>query len=87
MVSLALAPIYSFLTVEDQNHLNQKAHSENKPSVVVLDEIKDKLARNANIEWYAVSSANYGMLHSYSTVIGTEKSMWVPSSGYQADET
>jgi hypothetical protein len=23
------------------------------------------------------------MLHSYSTVIGTEKSMWVPFSGYE----
>ena len=82
----ALAPIYSFLTGEDQAYIIQKAHSDNKPSVVVVDEIKDALAHNEDVEWYTVSSANYGMLHSYSTVIGTEKSMWVPSSGYEADE-
>ena len=82
----ALAPIYSFLTVEDQGYLINKAHSDNKPSVMVLGKIKDELAHNENIEWYAVSSANYGMLHSYSTVIGTEKSMWVPFSGYESDE-
>jgi len=53
---------------------------------MVVDEIKDRLAHNEDIEWYAISSANHGMLHSYHTVIGTEKSMWVPFSGYQADE-
>jgi GTP cyclohydrolase FolE2 len=82
----ALAPIYSFLTTEDQIYLINKSHSDNKPSVVVLGGIKDELAHNANIEWYAVASANYGMLHSYSTAIGTEKSIWVPFSGYEADE-
>jgi hypothetical protein len=35
------------------------------------------------IEWYSVKCSNFGMLHSYSTFIGTEKSMWVPSSGYE----
>ena len=82
----ALASIYSFLTAEDQIYLINKAHSENKPSVAVLGEIKNELAHNENIEWYAVSSANYGMLHSYSTVIGTEKSMWIPFSGYESGE-
>ena len=82
----ALAPIYSFLTPEDQVHLINKAHSDDKPSVVVVGEIKDELAHNEDIEWYTVASANYGMLHSYSTVIGTEKSMWVPFSGYESDE-
>ncbi|MDD5678533.1 MAG: GTP cyclohydrolase, FolE2/MptA family [Kiritimatiellae bacterium] len=82
----ALAPIYSFLTAEDQTYLIQKAHTENKPSVVVVDKIKDELAYNKNIEWYAVTSANYGMLHSYSTVIGTEKNLWVPFSGYDIDK-
>jgi GTP cyclohydrolase I len=82
----ALAPMYSFLTEEDQAHLIQKAHTDYKPSVVVVDEIKDELAHNRGITWYSVSSANYGMLHSYSTVIGTEKSMWVPLSGYESDE-
>jgi GTP cyclohydrolase I len=80
----ALAPIYSFLTTEDQAYLIQKVHAENKPSVVVVDKIKEELAYNKNIEWYAVSSANYGMLHSYSTMIGTEKNLWVPFSGYDA---
>jgi len=35
--------------------------------------------------WYSVRCANYGMLHSYSTMVGTEKSSWVPYSG-EADE-
>ena len=74
------------MTEEDQNYLIKKAHSENKPSVLVVGGIKEELAHNENIEWYSVSSANYGMLHSYSTVIGTEKSMWVPFSGYESDE-
>ncbi len=82
----ALAPIYSFLTPEDQALLIKKAHSENKPSVMVVGEIKDELAHNEKVEWYAVSSVNYGMLHSYSTVISTEKSMWVPFSSYESDE-
>jgi GTP cyclohydrolase FolE2 len=82
----ALAPIYSFLTADDQIYLIKKAHAENKPSVMVMDAIKDELAHNENIEWYSVASANFGMLHSYSTVIGTEKSMWIPFSGYAADE-
>ncbi len=82
----ALAPIYSYLTPEDQDFIIQKVHSENKSSVVVVDEIKDELAHNANIEWYSVSCVNYGMLHSYSTLISTEKSMWVPFSNYGGDE-
>lgn len=82
----ALAPIYSFLTEEDQAYIIQKVHTDNKPSVVAVDEIKDELAHDHGIAWYSVSSANYGMLHSYSTVIGTEKSMWVPFSGYESDE-
>jgi len=82
----ALAPIYSFLTAADQAYLIEKVHSENKPSVMVMDAIKDELAHNENIEWYEVTSANYGMLHSYSTVIGTEKSMWIPFSGYSSDD-
>ncbi|MBN1321602.1 MAG: GTP cyclohydrolase I FolE2 [Thermoleophilia bacterium] len=82
----ALAPIYSFLTDEDQAFLIQTAHTEYKPSVVVLDGIRDELARNRGVAWYSVRAANYGMLHPYSTLIGTEKSMWVPFSGYETDE-
>jgi GTP cyclohydrolase I len=51
-----------------------------------VGEVKDELAHNENIAWYAITAASYGMLHSYSTVIGTEKNMWVPFSGYEPDE-
>ncbi len=81
----ALAPVYSYLSAEDQHYLIQKIHSEVKSSVAMTDGIKEELARDKNIEWYSVRSANYGMLHSYSTAIGTEKSMWVPLSGYRDD--
>jgi GTP cyclohydrolase I len=82
----ALAPIYSFLTQEDQAFIIHKIHSEKKTSVVVTDEIRDELSRNRDIVWYSVRCFNYGMLHSYSTVIGTEKSAWVPFSGYEEEE-
>ncbi|MGA2623733.1 MAG: GTP cyclohydrolase, FolE2/MptA family [Bacteroidota bacterium] len=78
----ALAPIYSFLTPEDQDFIIQKAHKESKTSLVMVDEIKDELAHKPDIEWYSVKSSNFGMLHSYSTIIGTEKSAWVPYSDF-----
>lgn len=84
--SHALAPVYSFLTEEDQAYLIKKAHTDYQPSVVALDEIRAELARDRNITWFSVRGANYGMLHSYNTVIGTEKSMWVPFSGHEGDE-
>jgi hypothetical protein len=64
----------------------QKVHSEEKSSVVVADEIKENLAQYHDIDWYSVRAFNYGMLHSYSTVIGTEKRMWVPSIGDEEEE-
>jgi GTP cyclohydrolase I len=79
----ALMPIYSFLTEEDQIYVIQKIHTEEKSSVVVTDEIKNELSKNPDFDWYSVRSSNYGMLHSYSTIIGTEKTMWVPSSGFE----
>ena len=79
----ALSPVYSFLTEEDQAYIIQKIHSEKQTSMVMADEIKEELARNHNIEWYSVRCSNYGMLHSYSTVIRTEKSIWVPFSDYE----
>ncbi|MCX6338774.1 MAG: GTP cyclohydrolase, FolE2/MptA family [Candidatus Aureabacteria bacterium] len=82
----AVAPVYSYLSSEDQHYIIQKVHSESKSSVIVTDEIKNELAHNRNIEWYAVRCTNFGMLHSYSTMIGTEKSMWVPFSGYESEE-
>jgi len=78
----ALAPVYSFLDDEDQIYIIQKIHSEKKSSVVMIDEIKDMLALNRNIEWYSVRCYNYGMLHSYTTIIGTEK-CHPPQTGVQ----
>lgn len=78
----ALAPVYSFLTPEDQDFIIQKVHKEVKSSVVTVDEIKEELAHDRKISWYSVRCANFGMLHSYSTFIATEKSSWVPFSGY-----
>jgi GTP cyclohydrolase IB len=77
----ALMPVYSFLTKEDQEFVIQKAHSAVKTSVLMTDEIKNELRSMRGIEWYSVKCSNFGMLHSYSTFIGTEKSMWVPFSG------
>lgn len=76
----ALSPVYSFLTEEDQKFLINKLHSEKKTSVVMLDEIKEELSLNKDITWYRLQCSNYGILHSYHTIISTEKSMWVPYS-------
>jgi len=81
----ALAPVYSFLTKEDQHAIIHKVHSEKKTSVITVDEIKQRLARDKGVDWYSVRCANFGMLHSYSTVIGTEKSSWIPFSGYDSE--
>jgi GTP cyclohydrolase I len=81
----ALAAVYSFLTKEDQAFLIHKIHSEKKSSVITVDEIKDELAHNRGIDGYSINCSNFGMLHSYSTIIGTEKSMWVPFSGYDEE--
>lgn len=75
-----LVPVYSFLTEEDQDFVIKKVHSEQKTSVVMVDEIKEDLANIREIEGYSVSCSNFGMLHSYSTFIGTAKSMWIPLS-------
>jgi GTP cyclohydrolase I len=76
----ALAPVYSYLSEADQHAIIEKIHGERKTSVVTVDEVKNELAANPEVMWYSVRSQNYGMLHNYSTVIGTEKSMWIPSS-------
>lgn len=81
----ALAPVYSYLGQEDQIYLIQKIHSEMKTSVEMADEIRRELAKHREIDHYTVHSANYGMLHSYSTVISIERSRWVPFSGYEED--
>ena len=79
----AIAPVYSFLTKEDQSFIINKLHTEEKTSVILTDEIKDELAHNREIEWYKVNCVNFGMLHSYNTLISTEKSMWIPFSGIE----
>ncbi|MBD3183818.1 hypothetical protein GF312_16155 [Candidatus Poribacteria bacterium] len=79
----ALSPVYSFLTKEDQVYIIQKVHRENISSVVMTDKIKRELTAKPYISWYSVKCSNFGMLHSYSTIIGTEKSMWVPFSGHE----
>jgi len=81
----ALAPVYSFLTPEDQDYVIRAIHQGDKTSVVTVDEIKEELAHDRNIKWYSVRCSNYGMLHSYSTVIATEKSSWVPVSGFSEE--
>jgi GTP cyclohydrolase IB len=82
----ALAPVYSFLTPEDQGEVIRKIHTEKKTSVVMVDEIKSDLSRHPDVISYSVECSNYGMLHSYGTVLRTEKSLWVPFSGYEDDE-
>jgi len=82
----ALVPVYSYLSQEDQKYLIHKIHSEAKSSVVTVDEIKNELTYNTDIDSYSVKCSNYGMLHSYNTIIGVEKSVWVPFSEYEAEE-
>ncbi|MBN1477541.1 GTP cyclohydrolase I FolE2 [Candidatus Sumerlaeota bacterium] len=81
----ALAPVYSFLTEEDQASIIQRIHTEAKSSVVVTDEVKEELARDPNIRWYSVRCRNSAMLHTHTTFVGTEKSMWVPLSTYEEE--
>jgi len=78
----AIAPVYSYLNDEDQLWIIERAHSEERSSVTVANSVKSELAADPKVNWYSVRAANFGMLHSYSTVIGTEKSSWVPASGF-----
>jgi GTP cyclohydrolase I len=81
----ALTPVYSFLTAKDQDFIIQKVHKDVKTSVVLVDEIKEELAHKSDVAWYSIHCSNFGMLHSYSTVVGTEKSSWVPFSEYSEE--
>jgi GTP cyclohydrolase IB len=81
----AVAPVYSFLAEEDQIEIIHRIHSVHRTSVETTDGIRQALARNKLVDWYSVRCTNFGMLHSYSTVIGTEKSTWVPFSGYESE--
>lgn len=79
----ALVPVYSYLTDEDQLFLMRKVHSEQKTSIAMADEINEDLGLRRELEWYSVTCLNYGMIHSYSTLVGTEKNLWGPFSGYE----
>ena len=45
----ALAPVYSFLTPEDQAALIDTIHATKRTSVVAVDAIKEELTRNRDI--------------------------------------
>jgi GTP cyclohydrolase I len=81
----AVTPLYSFLADKDQEAVIKKIHTERKTSVVMVDAIKSELAADRSLNFYSVRCANFGMLHSYTTMIGTEKSWWVPFSGVEDD--
>jgi len=83
--SNALAPVYSYLSEEDQHAIIERVHTLERTSVETIDAVKNDLARMKNIEWYSVESVNYGMLHTYGTFIGIEKSPWVPLAGMSDD--
>lgn len=82
----ALSPVYSYMSPEDKLKIIQTVHSSKRSSVVLVDAIKEELAMNSNIEWYSVQCSNHSLLHSYSTLISTEKSMWIPCSCYEFEE-
>lgn len=76
----ALSPVYSYLTKDDQEFIINKVHSVEQTSVSMIDEIKKVLASDRDIDWYSVTSTNYGILHSYATFVNIEKSSWIPFS-------
>jgi GTP cyclohydrolase I len=81
----ALMPVYSFLTEADQAYVIQKVHTEKKSSVAMVDDIKTELGSDPKIAWYSVKCSNFSMLHSYSTLVTSEKGAWV-SYGEYAEE-
>jgi len=82
----ALSSIYSFLTEEDRIDIITKVHREKISSVVMVNEIQNDLAKNQDVDWYSVQCNNFSLLHSYNTLVATEKSMWIPSSCYDFEE-
>ena len=72
----ALAPVYSFLSERDEEHIIHQVHSQRRTSIEVADDVKQALAKRGDIAWFSIRAVNYGLLHSYATVIGTERSIW-----------
>jgi GTP cyclohydrolase IB len=79
----ALAPIYSYLDENDEAFIIDKVHSERKTSVEVADDVKKELARRDDVAWFSIRCLNFGMLHSYATVIGTERSIWTAPQDWE----
>jgi len=80
----ALAPIYSYLGAEDEKSIIQKVHAERRTSVQVTDDLEQELRDRKDIAWFSIKCLNYGMLHSYATLIGTEKSLWTPPDNWES---
>jgi len=74
----SISPVYSYLNPEDEIYIIQRAHSLEKQSEVLTEELKSELANDRFIDWFSVKCRDFGMLHSYNTVIGTEKDLWMP---------
>jgi len=80
----ALAPIYSYLSEEDEQCIMKKVHAERRTSVQVTDDIEQELRERKDISWFSIRCVNFGMLHSYATLIGTEKSLWTPPDNWES---
>ena len=80
----ALAPIYSYLAEKDEAEIIRRVHAERRTSVQVTDDIEKALCERKDIAWFSIRCANFGMLHSYSTVLGSEKSMWSPPEDWES---
>ncbi len=80
----ALAPIYSYLAEKDEAEIIRRVHAERRTSVQVTDDIEKALCERKDISWFSIRCANFGMLHSYSTVLGSEKSMWSPPEDWES---
>ena len=80
----ALAPIYSYLTDPDEAAIIAKVHSQRRTSVQVIDDIEKALCDRKDIAWFSIRCANFGMLHSYTTLLGSEKSVWGPPEDWES---
>lgn len=83
---LALSPMYSYLTREDREAVIARIHAERRTSVELVEEVRAALARRDDLDAFSVRCVNFGMLHLHSTLVGTEKSRWIPGSGLEDEE-
>jgi GTP cyclohydrolase IB len=79
----ALAPIYSYLSEKDEELIIRRVHAVKRTSVEVTDDVGLELSKRKDIGWFSIRCSNYGMLHSYATVLGTEKSVWTPREDWE----